>query len=466
VATIIKRNNKYCVVYGYVNDDGKRKQKWETFSSIKEAEKRKCEVEKMKNVKTEEYIHIPKCETLNDLLKNYVELYGKEKWALSTYESNLRIIHNYIDPQIGDRKLVDINTYFLEVYYRKLLRTKPVTDKYHRHQNRELVGPATVRDVHKLLRSCFQQAVKWEMMEKNPAINATVPKYKPAERETWDEDTVMHAIEVCENMNLKIAICLSFACTLRIGELLGLTWSSVDISDEALRKEEAFLFVDKELQRINKRAIEDLNAKDVKYVFPESKRNNSTIRILKTPKTESSVRKVYIPNTVALLLREHKQHQEEIIKIIGDCYHDFDLVMATDFGLPIGESYIREQFEKLIEENHLPRIVFHSIRHASVTYKLVLSGGNIKAVQGDSGHAQAGMITDLYAHITDGSRKKLASSMNNSLSWGGMKQSIKGDDAPDVIELPQGVDREILASILANPEVMSLISTIVKNMGK
>ena len=40
--------------------------------------------------------------------------------------------------------------------------------------------------------------------------------------------------------------------------------------------------------------------------------------------------------------------------------------------------------------------------------KLKLSGGDIKAVQGDSGHAQADMVTEVYGHILDENRKKNA----------------------------------------------------------
>ena len=47
--------------------------------------------------------------------------------------------------------------------------------------------------------------------------------------------------------------------------------------------------------------------------------------------------------------------------------------------------------QKIIDELGLPDVVFHSLRHTSVTYKLKLSGGDIKAIQGDSGHAQAEM---------------------------------------------------------------------------
>lgn len=42
--------------------------------------------------------------------------------------------------------------------------------------------------------------------------------------------------------------------------------------------------------------------------------------------------------------------------------------------------------------------MFHSLRHCSASLKLQIGGGNIKAVQGDTGHAQSRMVTDLYAH--------------------------------------------------------------------
>lgn len=39
--------------------------------------------------------------------------------------------------------------------------------------------------------------------------------------------------------------------------------------------------------------------------------------------------------------------------------------------------------QDIIDELGLPDVVFHSLCHTSVTYKLKLSGGDIKAVQGD-----------------------------------------------------------------------------------
>ena len=49
--------------------------------------------------------------------------------------------------------------------------------------------------------------------------------------------------------------------------------------------------------------------------------------------------------------------------------------------------------------------MFHSLRHSSMTYKLKLNHGDLKATQGDTGHAQIDIITDVYAHILDEDRK-------------------------------------------------------------
>ena len=108
------------------------------------------------------------------------------------------------------------------------------------------------------------------------------------------------------------------------------------------------------------------------------------------------------------MLVDWKAEQDEMKEILGDEYMDYNLVMASTFGLPLGDGAIRGPLKKLIEDYNLPPVVFHSFRHSSVTYKLKLNGGDIKAVQGDSGHAQVNMVTDVYSHILDDDRRKNA----------------------------------------------------------
>lgn len=53
-----------------------------------------------------------------------------------------------------------------------------------------------------------------------------------------------------------------------------------------------------------------MDEKDIIQVFPSMMNGTSTNLILKTPKTESSVRKVWLPKTVAYILRKWKEEQD------------------------------------------------------------------------------------------------------------------------------------------------------------
>ena len=50
----------------------------------------------------------------------------------------------------------------------------------------------------------------------------------------------------------------------------------------------------------------------VLLVFPTNHKKNSTVRILKTSKTESSVRKIFLPKSVANMLVDWKAEQDEM----------------------------------------------------------------------------------------------------------------------------------------------------------
>lgn len=178
------------------------------------------------------------------------------------------------------------------------------------------------------------------------------------------------------------------------------------------------------------------------------------------------LRKVFLPRTVAYQLIDWKKEQDKLRDVLGNEYIDYNLVMATTYGLPIGNGAIRKSFNKLIKEHNLPPVVFHSLRHTSVTYKLKLNGGDIKAVQGDSGHSQINMVTDVYSHIIDDDRRRNAEMFEDAFY--GKKdldpQLRKNEEGENIMTVPEGVDPELLAKVLANPEMAALLSSIAKNM--
>jgi len=449
MASIVKRRKKFAVVYTYTDEQGTKRQKWETFDTNAEAKKRKLQVEYEQKMGV---FIMPTAKTLNELLDEYMSIYGVNTWALSTYESKKSLLKNYVRPIIGDMKLEDINTRMMDQYYKSLLKVKSVVVNNKKPAS-EYVTPHTVKEIHKTLRSAFNQAVKWELINKNPVIKATLPTEEEVPRNMWNVDTLFKALEVCEDDNLALAMNLAFSCSLRIGELLGLTWDCVDISKESIDSGMAFIYINKELQRINRDSLEELGEKGVMLKFPPAVASTHTALVLKKPKTKSSVRKVFLPKTVAEMLVKRKEEQEEYKQIFGDEYTDYNLVFAMTNGRPMEGQVINRAFRKLINDNGLPKVVFHSLRHSSITYKLKLNRGDMKAVQGDSGHAQVKMVADVYSHIMDDDRCLNAQKFEEEFY--NKEESQKKDMSEEEM---------LVRKLLENPEMAVILKALVNNM--
>lgn len=134
-------------------------------------------------------------------------------------------------------------------------------------------------------------------------------------------------------------------------------------------------------------------------------------------------------------------------------------------GRPMESQVINRAFNKLIKENGLPHVVFHSLRHSSITYKLKLNGGDMKSVQGDSGHAQVKMVADVYSHIIDEDR---------CINAQRLEEAFYSSKTPDPVEdtEPKTADTAVTESdesdaakileLLKNPETAALLKQLAK----
>lgn len=200
---------------------------------------------------------------------------------------------------------------------------------------------------------------------------------------------------------------------------------------------------------------------------------NTTTLVLKLPKTKSSVRKIFLPSTVAQMLIERKQRIEELKDIFGCEYHDYNLVFCQADGKPIEGAAITRGFKKLIADNDLPPVVFHSLRHTSITYKLKLNGGDMKSVQGDSGHSQMKMVADVYSHIIDDDRQKNAQlfeqefySKVSGSSGATSPQKEKIEAVPTSVS-PEDSDQgtlQMLLKLMQDPKATELLKTLAKTL--
>ena len=199
----------------------------------------------------------------------------------------------------------------------------------------------------------------------------------------------------------------------------------------------------------------------INYIFTPLMPNTSTRIILKKPKTDSSIRKVWLPKTLAYILREWKKSQDELKGFLGDEYQDFDLVVALPNGRPCEDRIILKEFAKLREDAGLPKVVFHSLRHSSTTYKLKLNHGDLKATQGDTGHAEIDMITSIYAHILDEDRKVNAQKFETAFYAKPDLRNVRPPEEPAKSE-PATLDLESLVEQLQkSPELASALAALI-----
>ena len=226
-------------------------------------------------------------------------------------------------------------------------------------------------------------------------------------------------------------------------------------------------------------------------VFPRTLSNTQTSLVLKTPKTKTSVRKIFLPSTVAQMLLERKKQIDEMKELFGDEYLDYNLVFCHSSGRPMEGQVINRALKKLIQDNNLPDVVFHSFRHASITYKLKWNGGDMKSVQGDSGHARMDMVADVYSHIIDEDRRYNAQKFEEQFyNAKGLKNVEEGKTAPmpkfetsvELLDPMAEVQKEseaeeekpaenstdenaaLLAKLLSNPETAALLKALAKTI--
>ena len=271
------------------------------------------------------------------------------------------------------------------------------------------------------------------------------------------EDELGHSKQKWKKCSTYLAMNLAFACSLRMGEILGLTWDNVHITDEDIAADDAWIYVDKEVARATQQAIDAIGEKDIFYIFEPVMKNPKTRIVLKRPKTDSSVRKIWLPKTLAYILRKWQQSQAEIIEFLGDEYQNFNLVLAQDNGRPVDERMIEKEFNQLKKDAELPNVVFHSLRHSSTTYKLKLNHGDLKATQGDTGHAEIDMITRIYAHILDEDRKINAQKFESSFySNPDLRQVRPPEDTQPSIDVA-----DLIQQLQKSPELATALAALL-----
>ena len=416
MASIVKVSRKngtaLYIAYRIRKDDGKIQQIKYRCKDFEDAKRRLADIaiaERENRIYSsyESSDYCTKALTVGELVDAYLGHHAKEL-SSSTLRNYLHISAQYIKPFIGNIPLKAVTTAVLQRYYDDL-PNHPASQGNHLASAGN-ISARTVREVHKILRPAFRLGTKWELIPSNPAIDLDLPSLTPFHRKQWTTKDVIRFINDCTNEDIKVAVATMFFGTTRSGELFGLTWDCLDISVEALNKERCYIMVEKTVARLSKEAMKK-SKDDIIKVFPSTKINGTTVVVAKKPKTAYSIRKIYIPNSVADLLIEHRDRQLRMREQFGDIYQDNNLVFCHTDGSPYTADYIDRAFKKIAKKIGMEIVDFYSLRHSGATAKLRATR-DIKAVQHDMGHGSPDMLLKIYATICDEDRQYTAKKMN------------------------------------------------------
>ena len=373
----IKRlsNNKYKITIELGYDIlGNRKRKTETFNGTK-AEATIREAELMKK-----FYHIGQSSNISDLnFEEYSQIFVAkycDKIGLVTKDGYVRSLKMII-PIIGKIKLNKITPLVLDNMYQKL----KIGEK-----GQEL-GYHSMYAYYKLINVMFNQAIKWELIDKNPNLKANKPKKEKTERRYYDLEQVHKLLSCLSNERIKYRTLITLALDsgMRRSEICALRWSDVDFDTNTIK--------------INK------SLKVVKGIVDES-----------NTKTENSKREIIVSNATINLLKEYKEWQDNYIKEMGKKWIGTDRVFTSKEGNYMYPSTCDHTLRKIIKKYNLEPICFHELRHTSASI-LIHKGINPKAVSQRLGHADTSITMEIYSHTFDVTKKESAKAFDEVLSY-------------------------------------------------
>ena len=317
--------------------------------------------------------------------------YGSKELAPSTYKRYIRMLETRILPYFGHFYVNKIKPTDIMLFYDQLSRDTQLIRKKGNNGAKTIkpLSSKTILEHHRLLRAMLHRAVYWQMIVSNPAERVQPPKTMKPKRKYYDDDQskilLSNLMQLGENqIKYKVAIILTIFTGFRLGELMGLEWDDINFND-------GIVSVNRSSQYLSDKGV-----------------------FTKTPKTESSIRDVAIPEFVISLLKEYKLWYEEQKSLYGDLWTNSNRLFVQADGKPMHPSTISKWFVKYVGQIGLPVINFHGLRHTNATL-LIAQNIDVAVVAARLGHAQITTTYNFYVHPIISHNKKAGYALEDLL---------------------------------------------------
>lgn len=290
------------------------------------------------------------------------------------------IVRLHILPAFGDCKLSRLTTPVIQQQ----------VNKWANNANKGIKGAyANYSFLNNINRRILQYGVTMQVIEHNPARDVIIPRKqnnKEHKVKFFSNQELKQFLNYLDDLDLSsyenffdyVLYKTLLATGCRIGEVLALEWSDIDLKKGTIR-------VSKTLNR-----------------YQETN----------TPKSKAGLRDIEIDRATVLLLKQYKNRQQVLSWDLGRS----ETIVFTPFTTKYAYAcLLRKRLQKHFKAAGVPDISFHGFRHTHATIMLY-AGIEAKDLQYRLGHSNISMTLNTYVHATKEGAKKAVSIFETAIS--------------------------------------------------
>ncbi len=334
--------------------------------------------------------------TFNEFVEVWHQSYLAAGTAAADTVDRARVDVLALSPYIGNVAMKDIDARLIETAYAALKHDKQAAGGH--------FGGTSMHKLHVLLKQVFKKAVDYDIILRNPLDRVTAPKKDDPERRSLsaeeyarmfacvDEAEQEAYTELAEKesrqlergnafgrtylygiaqVSCLLAVRLALATGMRRGEVFGLSWNNVDLSQPSIKVRQSLT--------VNGR--------------------------IKEPKTKAGRRTIHIDQATGRHLAKWKDRQAVELSKIGVYQNEETPVCCSNTGGWFDLNNFGRWWRPWSADNGFGDLKFHEIRHTHATL-LLASGVDVKTTQTRMGHSSATITLEWYAHaVPDNDRK-------------------------------------------------------------
>ena len=353
-------------------ETGKRRRKWHTFHGTKRQAETEC-ARLVAEVNGGNYVE-PAKTTVRDYFIRWLK-HEKANVSPKTHQRYEELLLKNVAPVIGSVTLNKLTAARIDGAWGHLLENG-------RRDGKGGLSPRTVHHCRRVMLTAMDQAVKWDLLKRNPVALTRPPKVEKQQMEAFDAPQTAIMLDDFRENRVFIPALLASMCGLRRGEILALRWKDIDLVSATIA------------------------------VRQSAEQVGTVVRYKETKSGKSRV--VALSSSVIEELKRHRIAQAEEQLKIGIRPDENSFVVAQVDGSPLKPVSLTHEWTRLLAKTSLPKIRFHDLRHSHAT-QLLAAGVHPKIASERLGHSTIGITLDLYSHVMPGMQANAAEQVDAAI---------------------------------------------------